>query len=298
MIDVVRRRNPSWWVTAVFWLLAGLVMADAFSVFLQNLANAESSGNASTVNRYGYLGLYQMGEAALVDAGYYSGDGTSANDWTGTWTGKDGIRSVQDFLSDPDAQTRAITAYDAVLWNQIEAKGLDRYLGSSYNGATITPSGLLAAAHLLGAGGLSRCLNGSGSCSDGFGTVVSTYLEKFAGLDVSSITGPNVAHHAVPVQPGGGTKPNGTVVNGNLLADSVAAVAPGTAFQSGSGHSAAAVQGTALAFLGLFLFTWVAWVALFQFKGWRDGRLTGMDLQVNVLRSAVVMMVVLGIVLL
>jgi len=44
------------------------------------------------------LFFYQMGEAALIDAGYYKADGTKTNDWTGQWTGKNGIYSKQDFF--------------------------------------------------------------------------------------------------------------------------------------------------------------------------------------------------------
>ena len=45
--------------------------------FYQHLAFRESSNNPSCVSVRGYLGLYQMGEMALDDAGYYnSRDGT------------------------------------------------------------------------------------------------------------------------------------------------------------------------------------------------------------------------------
>lgn len=39
--------------------------------FLNDLGERESGGNYRAFNRYGYAGKYQMGEAALVDAGYY-----------------------------------------------------------------------------------------------------------------------------------------------------------------------------------------------------------------------------------
>jgi len=41
-----------------------------YGSFLEGLANRESSGDQHAINNLGYLGLYQMGEAALVDAGY------------------------------------------------------------------------------------------------------------------------------------------------------------------------------------------------------------------------------------
>jgi len=39
--------------------------------FYRDLAMSESSNNPKTINSKGYIGLYQMGEAALVDTGYY-----------------------------------------------------------------------------------------------------------------------------------------------------------------------------------------------------------------------------------
>jgi integrating conjugative element protein (TIGR03758 family) len=293
-------RSAPWQVQWLFWLLVSVAVADAWKVFLENLAQTESSGDASKVNSYGYLGLYQMGELALIDAGYYRSDGTSANDWQGQWTGKNGINSVQDFLANTAAQNQAITAYDTVLWNQIESKGLIQYLGNTYNGTIITPSGLLAAGHLLGAGGLSSCLHGSGSCTDGYGTTATNYLAQFANYDVSSITGTQAANAGtnVPSQNDSGNGQDMAVINGSVQPGEAAPVSPGAAFQAGSGYAPTFVKATALAVLGMWLFTWSGWISMFQFKGWRDGRLTGMDMQVNVVRSVVVIMVVLGLVML
>ena len=39
--------------------------------FLNDLGARESGGNYKAFNRYGYAGKYQMGEAALIDCGYY-----------------------------------------------------------------------------------------------------------------------------------------------------------------------------------------------------------------------------------
>lgn len=59
-----------------------------YEAFLLALGLRESSGRYDVVNPYGYLGKYQMGEAALIDAGYYLPDGTPQNDWIGPWVGK------------------------------------------------------------------------------------------------------------------------------------------------------------------------------------------------------------------
>ena len=39
--------------------------------YLETLGKKESSGNYLAKNTRGYLGKYQMGEEAMVDAGYY-----------------------------------------------------------------------------------------------------------------------------------------------------------------------------------------------------------------------------------
>ena len=43
----------------------------SFEHFLYDLGARESGGNYKAFNKYGYAGKYQMGEAALIDAGYY-----------------------------------------------------------------------------------------------------------------------------------------------------------------------------------------------------------------------------------
>ena len=76
--------------------------------FLNDLGIRESGGNYRAFNRYGYAGKYQMGETALVDAGYYRKISRKYNnDWSGDFLGKDGVYSIQDFLMNPRAQENA-----------------------------------------------------------------------------------------------------------------------------------------------------------------------------------------------
>jgi len=158
--------------------------------FLRALGYRESGGRYWIENRYGYLGKYQMGEAALKDAGYYKGDITRRNDWIGEWTGKDGIWSKEDFLRNPRAQENAIREFHRKMWRYITALGLDRYVGKVVRGIVITESGLLGGAHLLGAGNLKRFLKSNGAIipRDGNGTPITHYIEKFGGYDISEIT--------------------------------------------------------------------------------------------------------------
>ena len=63
-------------------------MTSSYADFLNALGQRESSGNYQAVNSVGYLGKYQVGEAALIDAGYYTDGDTDPynNLWNGAWT--------------------------------------------------------------------------------------------------------------------------------------------------------------------------------------------------------------------
>ena len=160
--------------------------------FLDDLGVRESGGNYKAFNRFGYAGKYQMGEAALVDAGYYyKPSGIYNNDWKGAFRGRDGVYSIQDFLNNPAAQENAQIVFKKRQWGYLRAVGADKYVGRVINGYAITPSGLLAGAHLKGAGSVIKYLKSDGNVieKDGFGTSVESYMKKFAGYDVSQITG-------------------------------------------------------------------------------------------------------------
>ena len=158
--------------------------------FLADLGARESGGNYKAFNKYGYAGKYQMGEMALVDAGYYrKPNGKYNNDWSGIFTGKDGVSSIQDFLKNPAAQENAQKLFKKKQWGYLKALGADKYSGKIINGYKITPSGLLAGAHLKGAGSVIKYLksNGKNNETDGFGTSIESYIKMFAGYDVSEI---------------------------------------------------------------------------------------------------------------
>ena len=160
--------------------------------FLNDLGARESAGNYKAFNRYGYAGKYQMGEAALIDAGYYRKPSRRYNnDWSGIFLGKDGIYSIQDFLNSPKAQENAQIIFKKKQWSYLKAVGADNYLGLIINGFLITPSGLLAGAHLKGVGSVIEYLKSMGKYigKDAFGTSIESYIKQFANYDVSEITG-------------------------------------------------------------------------------------------------------------
>ena len=160
--------------------------------FLNDLGARESGGNYRAFNKYGYAGKYQMGEAALIDAGYYQKTSHGYNnDWSGKFLGKDGIYSIQDFLNNPKAQENAQIIFKKKQWGYLKAVGALNYLGLIINSILITPSGLLAGAHLKGAGSVIQYLKSGGKNiqKDGFGTSIESYIKQFANYDVSEITG-------------------------------------------------------------------------------------------------------------
>ncbi len=151
--------------------------------------------NYDTQNRFGYIGKYQFGEAALFDLGYYGLDNSDRNlfrnDWVGNWSGKNGITSKQDYLQNGAVQEIIVRDWHDLLWGRIKFLGLDKYDGQVLNGNLITISGMLAASHLIGAGSQSSDVAGlkgyllSGavfSPADGNGTTANEYMNLFQGF--------------------------------------------------------------------------------------------------------------------
>ena len=161
-----------------------MAAATSYGSFLDALGDRESGGNYGAVNTLGYLGKYQFGELALIDVGYYTPDGTAKNDWQpARWTGKGGVHSKADFLADPAAQEGAIRAYMKLQWSYLgDARA---YEGQTVHGIKVTVSGLLAAAHLLGAGAVRDFLRSDGTAApgDAYGTALTEYLTRFKGYD-------------------------------------------------------------------------------------------------------------------
>jgi integrating conjugative element protein (TIGR03758 family) len=293
-----RTREPRPRFRMAGWLLLLLacatLAAGAYADFLNSLARRESTGNSHIVNQYGYAGLYQMGESALIDAGYYHRDGTEKNDWRGSWTGKDGMNSLNDFLNTPATQTQAITGYHDVLWDQIKARGLDNRVGQTYKGVPITQSGLIAAAHLIGTGGLRSCLNG-GTCTDANNTTALSYMGQFGGFDVASITGSNPS--PIPPSPGNNSSGGATATNTNAPFQTGTPTSTSAAFAAGAGVDMGAIRQLVLGTLSVSLLLWTAWTTRALFSTWRFGKTTLMDMQFNLVSSVTLMSVILFIVL-
>ncbi len=159
----------------------------SYQDFLEALGNRESGGDYSRVNRHGYLGKYQMGEKALIEAGFYVDDGSHANDWDGKWTtaaaGDVEVYSQTAFLNDPEAQELAVRRLAARNWDMIRAMHLHLYNGRNVGGVTLTVSGMLAGAHLVGIGGLRKFILDGEDVADGNGMRVTDYIAALGGYE-------------------------------------------------------------------------------------------------------------------
>lgn len=139
----------------------------SFVAFKQALALKESEGKYDRVNDFGYAGKYQFGGAALRAVG---------------------IKNREEFLRNPLLQEEAFKALLAINKHELRNE-IDKYVGQVINGTEITESGILASAHLLGAGSVKKYLrnNGNVRITDGYGTTMRSYMKKFGGYDTSVI---------------------------------------------------------------------------------------------------------------
>ena len=159
----------------------------SFDAFFATLRHMESGGDYRSVNTLNFVGAYQFGEAALVDLGYVRRDpNVYDNNFGGGFTGKDGIRSVGEFLNNPRVQDKAARTWMKVMWRYIEGERLHRYAWTKVGGVILTPSGMLGATHLLGTGGLHDFIRSGGSSKvrDPYGTPILRYVKKLADFDI------------------------------------------------------------------------------------------------------------------
>lgn len=138
-----------------------------FTGFREALAFKESQGKYDVVNTLGYLGKYQFGKSTLKRIKIYD---------------------TKEFINNPALQEKAfITLSSLNKW--ILQRDIKRSVGKKINGIEITESGILAAAHLAGAGNVKKYLrsNGNDAFTDAYGTSVQYYMKRFAGYDTSFI---------------------------------------------------------------------------------------------------------------
>lgn len=142
-------------------------LGKSYLAFKEALGFKESGGDYKVINDFGYMGKYQFGRGTLKMIG---------------------IKDVNLFLDSPHLQEAAFYANTARnKW--ILRRDIVRFQNKVVNGVKITESGILAAAHLAGAGNVKKYLRSGGAYSfnDGFGTSIKHYFKKFAGYDTSFV---------------------------------------------------------------------------------------------------------------
>ena len=148
-------------------------LGKSFLGFTEDLGFSESSGNYKAVNRLGYVGKYQFGWSALK------------------WVG---INSKRTFLNNPALQDEAFEKLISL--NKWVLKDyIAEYNGQIIAGIQVTESGMIAAAHLGGAGNVIKFLesNGDNVFADANNVPITKYMKSFGGYDLSTILPDNNA---------------------------------------------------------------------------------------------------------
>ena len=132
--------------------------------FLDAIGHRESGNRYDIVNSYGYMGKYQFGKSTLKGLGF------------------DITRD--EFINSPYIQEKAMQKL--LLHNRKKLrKFIEQYEGEILHGVLITESGVLAAAHLAGAGNVRKFFRKGYEFKDGFGTKMTSYMTQFSGYTLN-----------------------------------------------------------------------------------------------------------------
>ncbi len=138
-----------------------------FIGFREAVGFKESQGDYATVNTLGYLGKYQFGAGTLKLLG---------------------VDNTKSFLGNPALQEQVfLLNIERNKW--ILRRDIKRFVGKRINGVVISESGMIAAAHLAGAGNVKKYLRSYGKTdfSDAYGSTIAYYMKRFSGFDISTI---------------------------------------------------------------------------------------------------------------
>ncbi|MEO9511361.1 MAG: hypothetical protein ABJN84_05545 [Flavobacteriaceae bacterium] len=163
-LEITVQQHP---IADVDGLINPPFLGNYYNGFKEALAFKESQGKYHAINTLGYLGKYQFGLSTLNLMG---------------------VHDATDFMTNPVLQEKAFeTNIARNKW--ILRKDIKRFNGKRIRGIEITESGILAAAHLAGAGNVKKYLRsyGKNDVADAYGSNISYYMKKFAGYDISVI---------------------------------------------------------------------------------------------------------------
>ena len=140
------------------------LVVSSHQAFLDAIGFRESGNRYDVVNRYGYMGKYQFGKRTLKGLG---------------------IKVTQDeFLNSPYIQEKAMYALLSQNKRSLR-KYIEKYNGKYVHGVLVTESGLLAAAHLGGAGSVKKWFRTGKVRKDGNGVKITSYMKQFGGYDLN-----------------------------------------------------------------------------------------------------------------
>jgi hypothetical protein len=153
----------------------GNLNSNQMTAYFAQIGKSESGGKYDIVNTIGYVGKYQFGYLALIDAGYVAKNCKSnaqlrnPNSWS---PNKNGIDSLEKWLASQGEQEAAMCEltkrnYTAMCKNGSITKDMKPE----------EVAGMLAVSHLLGAGGANTWRKGAGG-ADAYGTTGEQYFAK------------------------------------------------------------------------------------------------------------------------
>jgi len=128
--------------------------------FLDHMARRESDNTPNVVNKFGMMGKYQFDPRTVQVLGYRV--------------------SKNQFLRNPELQDSVMVSYMRAN-NSLLDRIIENYEGRKFKGIHITRSGVLAAAHLAGAGNVRKYFADSdmNGRTDANGTSIRDYLQEF-----------------------------------------------------------------------------------------------------------------------
>ena len=142
-----------------------VIKVSEFNNFLAAVGRRESSNRWTVINKWGYMGRYQMSRKN-VDI----------------FLGKH-ITNKQ-FLESRELQNKCMVALlkhnKKLLRRQIQ-----KHANTNVNGVWVTESGILAAAHLAGAGNVKRWFRNGKNPKDKLGTSLEDYMKLFSGYTLN-----------------------------------------------------------------------------------------------------------------
>jgi hypothetical protein len=133
-------------------------------MFMEDLGYKESGGRYNIVNQYGYMGKYQFSANTLRLIG---------------------IKTTKNqFLNNPKLQDEAMIRLLKHNKEKLQPY-IKMYDGKIVKNYVITESGILAAAHLAGAGNVEKYFITGRDFKDGNGTKLTYYMTKFSGYELN-----------------------------------------------------------------------------------------------------------------